>query len=257
MTWNPSLYMRFGTERTRPALDLVMRIPDIGVRRIVDLGCGPGNSTQFLASRWPDAAIIGVDSSPEMIAAARKQVAHADFAVADFETWAPETPPDVIFSNAALHWSKDIVTLVVRLFHALAPGGVLAVQIPQNFDRPSHTIPHTMAGEALWAQKLVGARWFDPAHFPRDLTLARPLAAAGAGLDVWTTDYLHLLRGRDPVFDWAAATTLQPFMAALEPPDCAAFAAEARRRYAAAYPPEADGATVVPFRRLFVVARRG
>ncbi len=256
MSWNPPLYMRFGTERTRPALELAARIPDIAAGHIVDLGCGPGNSTEILAARWPDAQIIGLDSSSEMIATAQKKVLRARFAVADFETWTPDAPPDVIFSNAALHWSYDTVGLAVRLFGMLAPGGVLAVQIPQNFDRPSHTIPHAMAGEARWRQQLVAARWFDPATFTRDLSLARPLAAAGALLDVWTTDYLHVLRGDYPVFDWVSATALQPFLGALDDADRAAFAAEAKRRYATAYPPEPDGTTLFPFRRLFAIARR-
>lgn len=257
MVWNPPLYMRFGAERTRPALELAARIPDIDARRIVDLGCGPGNATEILTTRWPDAEVTGLDSSDEMIAAARNKTLSAAFAVADFETWSPDVAPDVIFSNAALHWSRDIVGLAVRLFGALAPGGVLAFQIPQNFDRPSHVIPHAMAGEARWVAKLAAARWFDPAAFPQALTLARPLAAAGAALDIWTTDYLHVLRGEHPVFDWVSATALQPFLTALNGAEREAFEIEAKSRYAAAYPPEPDGTTLFPFRRLFVIARRG
>ena len=257
MTWNPPLYMRFGAERTRPALELAARIPDFEVKRIVDLGCGPGNATEILTTRWPRADVTGFDSSDEMIATAQAKGLPATFAVADFETWTPDAAPDLIFSNAALHWSPDVPNIAMRLFATLASGGVLAFQIPQNFDRPSHAIPYAMAAEARWAAKLATARWFDPAAFPQALTLARPLLAAGAALDVWTTDYLHVMGGEHPVFDWVSATALRPFLAALDGADRLAFETEAKQRYAAAYPPEPDGKTLFPFRRLFVVARRG
>ena len=256
MSWNADVYLRFADERTRPAIDLLARVAVEAPGGVVDLGCGPGNSTALLAARWPDADLLGLDSSAEMIAAAHAANIAARFAVADFESWTPDDPPDVIFANAAFQWSRDPVALVRRLFAALPPDGVLAFQTPQNFDQPSHLALREVAGRAPWTEKLTDARWYDPAGFPRADTYARALDPVGAALDVWTTDYLHILTGEDPVYRWIEGTGLRPFLARLEGAERAAFIVAMKAALASAYPREPDGTTFFPFRRLFVIAGR-
>ncbi len=254
MPWDPAIYLQFGAERSRPAADLLARIPNEKPASVVDLGCGPGNSTALLAACWPGAQILGVDSSVEMIEAASRSNVNAEFVVGDFESWEPPTPPDVIYANAAFQWSPDPVALARRFFAHLAPGGVLAFQVPQNFDQPSHVVMREVAANGPWAEKLDGARWYDPGGFARGADYARALHRARR--DVWTTEYLHILRGPDPVFRWMAGTGLRPFLDRLDGDERAAFEDEVMARFAAAYPLEKDGATFFPFRRLFVVAAR-
>lgn len=254
MAWDPATYMRFGDQRTRPAIDLLARVSATDPARVVDLGCGPGNSTALLTARWPKSVITGIDSSAEMIAEANGSGVIARFVVGDFETWAPEETPDVIFANAAFQWSRDPVALVRRLYALLPVGGVLAFQVPQNFDQPAHIAVRDIAGKPAWAGTLADARWYDPAGFARGEHYARALAPLDAQLDVWTTDYLHQLTGPDPVFRWMEGTGLRPFLSRLEGEARAAFAAEVKAALSAAYPPEPDGTTLFPFRRLFVVA---
>lgn len=254
MAWDPAIYMQFSAERTRPAGDLLARVPKEAPKQVVDLGCGPGNSTALLAACWPDAHILGVDSSIEMIQAANATETKATFVVGDFDSWEPQTPPDVIYANAAFQWSADPVTLVRRLFAHLAPGGVLAFQVPQNFDQPSHVLMRDVAANGPWAEKLAGARWYDPGGFARAQDYARALTRARR--DIWTTDYLHILRGPDPVFRWMAGTGLRPFLERLDGDERNAFEDEILTRFAAAYPLEPDGSTFFPFRRLFVVVAR-
>lgn len=254
MTWDPTIYMQFGAERTRPAGDLLARIPKEKPARVVDLGCGPGNSTALLAACWPDADITGVDASPEMVASAGVGKINAQFVVGDFESWEPDVPPDVIYANAAFQWSRDPVALVRRLFAHLAPGGVLAFQVPQNFDQASHVVMREVASNGSWAERLADARWYDPGGFARATDYSRALPRARR--DIWTTEYLHVLRGPDPVFRWMAGTGLRPFLERLEGAEREAFEDEIMTRFAAAYPLEPDGSTLFPFRRLFVVAAR-
>ena len=256
MAWNPATYMRYGDERTRPAVDLLARVTSAHPARVVDLGCGPGNSTALLVARWPDAEVVGLDSSAEMIATATAANIPARFAVADFDTWAPDAAPDVIFANAAFQWSHDPLALVRRLFAVLPSGGALAFQIPQNFDQPTHVAVRDIAAKEPWADKLADARWYDPAGFARAEDYARALAPSGARLDIWTTDYLHRLTGADPVFRWMEGTALRPFLTRLHGGERAAFEAAVKTALTAAYPAEPDGTTLFPFRRLFVVASR-
>lgn len=254
MAWDPSTYLQFSAERTRPAADLLARIPNEKPARVVDLGCGPGNSTQLLAACWPDADILGVDSSPEMIASAHAANINAQFVVGDFESWEPAVPPDVIYANAAFQWSPEPVALVRRLFAHLAPGGVLAFQVPQNFDQASHVVMREVASNGPWAERLADARWYDPGGFARAVDYAKVLTRGRR--DIWTTEYLHVLRGPDPVFRWMSGTGLRPFLERLEGGEREAFEDEILTRFAAAYPLEPDGSTLFPFRRLFVVAAR-
>ena len=190
-----------------------------------------------------------------MLAEARASGLNARWAQADFETWTAETPPDLVFANAALQWAADPVAASVRLFAMLAPGGVLAVQAPQNFDQPSHLSVRASVESGPWREKLADARQYDPG-FARGPGYARALAPLGAELDIWSSEYLHILEGADPVFRWMSGTGLRPFLQRLDGAERDAFEADVRARLAAAYPAESDGRTLFPFRRLFVVATR-
>ncbi len=252
MPWNPTQYLRFAEPRRRPALDLLARIPDLEPRTVVDLGCGTGALAGLLAERWPDAAVLGIDRSAEMLARARDDHPGIVWQEADLATWQPEAPVDVIYSNAALHWVGDHGVLLPRLMAALAPGGVLAVQMPRNFDAPSHTLIRELLAEPRWAGRVPArpAAVLDPADYHNLLT---PHAAE---VDLWETTYLHALTGAAPVLEWVRGTALVPVAEALSGAEFDAFTAEYRRRLALAYPPRPDGVTLFPFRRLFLVARR-
>jgi trans-aconitate 2-methyltransferase len=251
--WDPAVYLQFDDERTRPAADLLARVPLRNCDRIVDLGCGPGNSTRLLASRFPGAAIVGVDASADMLAEARSSGVQAQWQQADFDTWMPTVPAELMYANAAFQWSDNPVALTTRLFSTLSAHGVLAIQVPQNFDQPSHVEIRAAVETGPWAAKLRSARHYDPG-FAKAADYARALADAGATLDVWTTEYLHRLDGPDPVFRWLSGTGLRPFVQRLDGAERDAFEAAVRVRLARAYPAERDGRTLFPFRRLFVVA---
>ncbi|MBD0271335.1 MAG: methyltransferase domain-containing protein [Acetobacteraceae bacterium] len=251
--WDPEQYLRFGDERLRPALDLLARVQHPGPARVVDLGCGSGSAMPALRSRFPGAALRGVDGSAEMLAKAR--AAGFDTDQADIAAWTPAAPVDVLFSNAALHWLPDHATLFPRLLGRLAPGGVLAVQMPHMHAAPVRAAQDRLAAEGPWARPLAGVTSAPPvADAPWYYDLLAPRTAA---LDIWTTEYLHVLRGEDPVARWAMGSSLRPYIEALkDEPELregflAAYADEMRR----AYPPQADGAVLLPFRRLFIQAR--
>jgi len=257
--WDPALYGRFAAERERPALDLIGRIPLSSPASIVDLGCGPGNVTLRLARRWPDARITGVDNAPQMLAEARRLQApggcHSGlyWVEADIAVWTPDPAPDLVFSNAALQWLGGHATLFPRLFSAVAPGGILAVQMPANQTAPSHRLMADCARAGPWADRLVPLLRPDPvapAAFYYDL-----LAPRAAGIDIWETEYLQVLEGEDPVVSFVCGTGLKPLCDALAEPERGAFLALYAERIWAAYPRRADGRTLFPFRRLFIVAR--
>ena len=250
--WDPAQYLRFADERLRPAIDLVARIDHPGPKRVVDMGCGTGSGLPLLSARFPAAEIVGVDASEDMLARARA----AGFPVrrADIAEWQPPDPPDVIFSNAALHWVPDHRRLFPRLLACLAPGGVLAVQMPAMHDRPVRMLQAAVAEQGPWSAALSRVAGAPPILGPAeyyDLLVGRTTA-----LDIWTTEYQHVLRGDDPVVQWAMGTSLRPYLAALDPSDHAAFLAAYSRAVRPHCPPRADGAVLLPFRRLFIVARR-
>jgi trans-aconitate 2-methyltransferase len=262
MRWDPQQYARFTDERARPFADLLARVaPEREPHLVVDLGCGPGTLTATLARRWPGAQVIGIDSSPEMIAqAAASAAAQADgrlgFTEADLRTWTPPAPVDVLVSNAALQWVPDHLDLLPRLVAALAPGGTIALQLPQNFDAPSHTLLHGLRNTARW-RPLVGDQ-----IAPRLSRVAGAggaadylgiLAAAGCVVDAWETTYLHVLTGADPVLEWMRGTGARPVLQALPDADRPAFEAEYAALLREAYPPRPYG-TPLPFRRVFAVA---
>ena len=253
-TWDPERYLTYADERGRPFVDLITRIDAEAPARVVDLGCGPGNLTALLATRWPDAAVEGLDSSPQMVEAARRDVPGIDFEVADLRAWSPDGPVDVLISNATLQWVPGHLDLLPRLVAAVTPGGWLAFQVPGNFDEPSHTIRRELAAEPAYAAWTADADR-PSAHDPEDYYDV--LAAAGCHVDAWETTYLHVLRGADPVFTWVSGTGARPTLQALPDDVRPRFEAEFKARLAAAYPARADGSVLLPFRRVFVVAQVG
>ena len=250
--WDPDVYLAFADHRARPFYDLLSRVGAQQPRRVVDLGCGPGNLTLQLAKRWPDAAVEGVDSSPEMIAVARERGVHA--AVADLRTWTPQPDTDVVLSNAALHWVRERDELMVRWADQLTAGAWIAVQMPGNFETPSHAAVRAVARRAPYAKTLrdtpfrIGHVVDAPAHY------AELLLDAGCIVDAWETTYLHQLTGEHPVLDWISGTALLPVRERLNEQEYQQFREELIPLLANAYPPRPDGTTFFPFRRVFVVA---
>jgi trans-aconitate 2-methyltransferase len=252
MSWNPSVYLTFADERTRPAAELLARVPGDRPKRIADLGCGPGNSTGLLAARWPNASVEGIDSSPAMIEAAKKSGLKAQFALADIATWAPDGAYDVIFSNATYQWLPDHSTLLPRLMSFIVGGGVFAFQVPNNQYAPSHTLMRDVAAQGPWAEKLADVRGI---FVEKAQTYFDILAPHAASVDIWTTEYLHVFDGEDAVFKWVSGTGLRPYLDALSGDDRERFVSEYKARLNVVYPRRADGKTLLPFSRLFAVAQ--
>jgi trans-aconitate 2-methyltransferase len=258
--WDPAQYLSFADERSRPFFDLTGRIAATAPGYVVDLGCGPGQLTAALARRWPDAAVDGIDSSAEMIAAANRMLADGSapgsdgrltFAVGDVADWKPDRPADVIVSNAVLQWVPGHMELLPRWAANLADGGWLAFQLPGNYDQPSHATLRELAAGPQWRDKLAGAQLNRQAGDPEDyLDL---LAGLGLRVDAWETTYLHVLAGADPVTQWYKGTGLRPVLNVLGEDDAADFLAQYGARMRVAYPAASYG-TVFPFRRVFVVA---
>jgi trans-aconitate 2-methyltransferase len=255
--WDPDQYQRFGDERSRPFFDLVGRVAAEAPSVVMDLGCGPGTLTAALARRWPSAEVRGIDSSAEMIEAAQALPAASgsrlSFALGDVRDWKPDGSVDVIVSNAVLQWVPGYLDVLARWAGFLPSGGWLAVQVPGNYDQPSHAALRELAGSDRWRPLLAGVQLNRQAADPAEYLGL--LAGSGFEVDAWETTYLHVLHGDDPVVDWYRGTGLRPVLAALQPAEAEAFLAEYRARMLAAYPAAGFG-TVFPFRRVFVVAVR-
>ncbi len=251
-TWDPAQYLAFGGHRLRPALELLLRIPLTDPARVVDLGCGAGNVTTHLRNRWPRAEIVGIDNSPQMLEEAARAEPGVKWVEADLTTWEPDAAPDVLYANASLHWVEDQRGLFSRLMGWLAPGGALAVQMPRNFDQPSHTLMNDAAAAGPWAERLARVEQRVPVEDPESYhDLLAPLAAQ---VDVWETRYLQVLEGDNPVAEFTKGSWLKPKLDALEEPWKSEFEAEYRRLVLASYPPRKDGTTLFPFTRLFIIA---
>lgn len=255
--WDPATYLRFADERARPFTDLLTRVGAQTPSRVVDLGCGEGALTASLAGRWPAARITGVDSSPEMLAAAaaHEVPGRVGFVSGDVRDWQPEDPVDVVISNAVLHWVPGHEELLARWAGWLAPGGWLAVQVPGNFRAPTHALLADLCRSPRWTGLLRAAApradaVLDPAGYLDVLT------SAGLVADAWETTYLHVLRGPDPVLGWVRSTTLRPVLALLGDDDARQLTAEYAAALRNAYPARPDGSTVLPFRRVFAVGSR-
>lgn len=250
-SWDPGQYARFGDHRSRPGLELIARLPQVAAKTIVDLGCGTGELTRALADRFPGASVTGIDSSADMLAKARA-IDGIDWRQGDIATWTPEAPVDVIFTNAALQWLPDHETLFPRLVSHLAPGGIFACQMPNNFTEPSHRLMRAVASAEPFTAKLAGTRGLAPVGKPD--SYVDWLAPLARDVDMWETRYWHVLEGDDPVVEWVKGTGLRPFLDRLADDDRAHFLtayADAIREH---YPRRADGRTLYPFPRLFIVA---
>lgn len=253
-SWDAEQYLKFGGERTQPVIDLVGRIALEDPRRIIDLGCGPGNSTEVLWRRWPTAVVVGLDSSAAMIAAAATAHPARAWEQGDLASWAPAVPFDLVFSNAAFHWVPDHARLFPRLFGHVAPGGALAVQVPAHLRSAIHAAMVEVSHAPRWADRLEAARRAVLVHEPPfyyDL-----LCALAARVDLWVTEYQHVMAGPEAIVEWMSGTGLRPYLDALPADEQAAFRAEVLSRVEAAYPRQADGRVLFPFRRLFLVAYR-
>jgi trans-aconitate 2-methyltransferase len=256
MSWSARQYIAFDDERTRPVRDLVSALPERQARSVIDLGCGPGNSTEVLAARFPGAAVSGIDSSPDMIAAARARLPKVPFTVGGIEEWKEEGPFDVIMANAVLQWVPDHATLLPSLVGRLASGGSLAIQMPDNLDSPAHRLMREIAAQAPWAQSLAAAA---AARTPigdanEYYDMLRPLCSR---LDVWRTTYHHPLPGgAAAVVEWFRGSGLRPFLEPLDPQSRAAYVGRYTAAVARAYPALTDGSVLLPFPRLFIVATR-
>ncbi|GAB1693119.1 trans-aconitate 2-methyltransferase [Krasilnikovia sp. M28-CT-15] len=253
--WDPTVYRRFGAERSRPFADLLARVGAEKPRAVVDLGCGPGELTATLAQRWPTARVTGLDSSPEMISKAVALGARADFGVVDVRDWQPGPDDDVVISNAVLQWVPGHHDLLRRWIRQLPPGAWLAVQVPGNFDAPSHRALREVARAAPWADQLGDLLRETPVDDAPGY--AQVLTDSGATVDAWETTYVHLLPAdpatAHPVLRWMEGTALRPVRAALDDGAWQQFGAALGERLAAAYPAR-NGLVAFPFRRIFVVA---
>ncbi|MBD2774778.1 trans-aconitate 2-methyltransferase [Iningainema sp. BLCCT55] len=254
-TWNPNLYLQFANERTRPSLDLIARIAISNPQRIIDLGCGPGNSTEMLRQRWSKADITGLDSSPEMIAAASKAYPEAKWVLADVATWTADATFDIVFSNATLHWVPNHATLFAHLLEQVTPNGVLAVQMPTHFHSPVHQLMYEIADDPAWQNLMHKAK--------NTLVNEKPsfyydvLQPKASRIDIWETEYHHVMDSHESILQWISGTSLRLFLEALE-------SSEQKHQFQemllagvrGAYPRQKDDRVLFPFRRLFIIAYR-
>ena len=253
MGWSSVQYSKFESERNRPVRDLLTHIPTAAVHSAADIGCGPGNSTELLRDQYPDAVIMGIDSSPDMIAAARKRIPSIRFELDDISTWREEGPFDLILANAALQWVPDHDTLFPALIGKLAAGGSLAVQMPDNFDEPSHRLMRETAAGGPWAEKLAAAGRRVDRHSPQWYYQA--LRDKVSVLNIWRTTYYHQLTGGPAaIVEWVKGTGLRPFLDPLNEEEQTAFLAQYEKAISQAYPTYPDGSVLLPFPRLFIVA---
>jgi trans-aconitate 2-methyltransferase len=256
LSWSAKQYVAFEDERTRPVRDLLAALPPIQAHSVIDLGCGPGNSTEALAACYPQATISGIDSSSDMIEAARRRLPHIGFAIADLQAWKDAGPFDVILANAVLQWVDNHESLLPRLVERLAPGGALAVQMPDNLDEPAHRLMREVAADGPWAAALAAssaarapvpsAAWY--------YELLRPLCSK---VDLWRTTYYHFLHGgAEAVVEWFKGSGLRPFLEPLNAAQRNQFLERYTAAIAKAYPKLSDGSVMLPFPRVFLTAIR-
>lgn len=251
--WSPATYLKFEDERTRPARDLLAQVPLAEPKTVIDMGCGPGNSTELLVERWPAAGVTGLDNSPNMLAEARQRVPGARFAAADAATWVPERGADLVFANAIYQWVPDHLAVFPRILDALPEGGVLAVQMPDNMAEPSHVLMREVAAAGPWAERLAGAA---RQPLPPVRTYYDALRPVARRVEIWHTAYNHVLESPAAIVEWVKATGLRPFIDPLPPGEREAFLAAYLERIGAAYPATVDGKVLLRFPRLFIVAVR-
>jgi trans-aconitate 2-methyltransferase len=255
-SWNPATYLEFAAYRARPAADLIAQIDLHIPGAIYDLGCGPGTLTRKLKDRWPERAVTGLDSSPEMLADARKKFPGGDiaWAEADITTWTPATTAALVFSNAALHWVPNHSALFPRLMSIVTPGGLFAMQMPMTADAPYHACVHRLLQKPRWKERLTGIHSHDhPLAARAYYDFVSPLAAR---VDIWESHYHHVLAGKEAVTAWASGTTLVPYLTVLADGEKQGFLADYTEEAGKAYPPQQDGKVLFTMQRVFLVATR-
>lgn len=256
MSWSAKQYVTFEEQRNRPIHDLLAALPPTRARAVMDLGCGPGNSTELLAARFPEATVSALDSSADMLAAAAKRLPGIRFELADVSAWPDPGPYDVILSNAVLQWVPDHATLLPALMTKLAPGGSLAIQMPDNLEEPAHQLMREIAADGPWVDKLAGATRARSVRHDAHWYYGT-LQQACARLDVWRTVYYHpLAGGATDVVEWFKGSGLRPFLDPLGESERGAFLARYKTAVKDAYPALPDGSVLLPFPRLFIVATR-
>lgn len=251
--WSPSVYLQFGDERTRPARDLLAQVPLTSARKVVDVGCGPGNSTALLLERFPDAEIIGLDSSPAMLDQCRRTLPQVRLIEADAGTWLPDEETDLVFANATYQWVPDHLIHLPRILQSLQQGAALAVQMPDNLAEPTHRLMQEVGLDCRWADRVAGAA---RAPLPPPRTYYDALRPLARHVDIWHIVYNHPLADADAIVEWVRGTGLRPFLDSLTPEQRVDFLGDYRRRIADAYPPAGDGCVLLRFPRLFIVAVR-
>ncbi|MCP1199730.1 trans-aconitate 2-methyltransferase [Notoacmeibacter sp. MSK16QG-6] len=251
--WSSAQYLQFAGERTRPAADLLARIGCERPRAVADIGCGPGNSTELLTARWPKARIAGIDTSPDMLKAARERLPDATFEQVSAEDWKPGPEDDVLFANASLHWTADPVATIRRLHEAQPHDGWIAVQMPDNVNEPSHRLMEEAAAAKPFADKVAGTAR-DPLAAPTAFFDA--LSGISDHIDLWHTSYYHRMDDVDAIVEWVRSTGLKPYLDKLSADEAEAFVADYRSRLEMAYPAMANGERLLRYPRFFVVARR-
>jgi trans-aconitate 2-methyltransferase len=253
--WNPTQYLRFANERTQAAIDLLARIAVDAPRSAIDLGCGPGNSTALLHQRWPDADIVGLDSSPDMLETARAAQPAWRWQLGDITRWTPVAPFDVVFSNAALQWVPDHAHVLPHLLSQVAPGGALAVQVPAHLQSPVHQAMLAIAADPAWRDRMHAATTAIHVETPASYyDLLQPLATR---VELWVTEYQHVLDNTAAIVAWIRGTGLRPFLQALaDDAERGRFEAMLLAAVEQGYPRQADGRVLFPFRRLFMIAYR-
>ena len=250
--WDAATYLKFANERTQPSIDLIQRVNLVNPRRIIDLGCGPGNSTQALRGRWPEAVIVGLDNSQQMIDAAREAFPDGSWVLGDAGSWHANEPFDLVFSNAMLHWLPDHATVCRHLLRQVAPGGALAVQLPAHYDSPLHREIFEVSKDPAWDHRMQKARTAVTCEHPSFYyDTLQPLASH---LDLWETIYYHTVAGPEAIIEWFRGTGLRPFLEALSHDERPRFERILLDRYHKTYPRRAGGKVLFPFRRLFFVA---
>lgn len=252
--WNATQYSKFLEERTRPAAELVARVPIANVSTAVDLGCGPGNSTSVIKARWPGADILGIDNSEEMLEQARSHHPNFKFTMADLTTWEPTGRYDLIFSNAALQWVGNHNTLLERLMSYLNPGGVLAIQMPHNHNEVTHASMREVANEGLWSVDLSTVRNTPPILEARDYYDI--LNKSASEIDIWETRYFHIMDSVTAIAEWLKGTGLRPFLAPLSETAKERFMERYIEKLESAFPVQADGKVLLPFPRMFIIAKK-
>ncbi len=254
-SWDPSQYQRYGGLRLRPALDLLAQVDHPDPQLIYDVGTGRGDMARLMAERWPQARVIGTDTSAEMLNAAAETASRVEWVEADVADWAPRQAPDIIFSNAVLHWVEDHESVFARLAESLAPGGSLAVQMPLSWGEPSHRLMReTLTAGSMGTEALRSGLSHAPvgdAGFYHRL-----LSPHFESINIWITRYLQVLTGDDAVFEWVSGTALRPVLAALDDEDRSLFIDTYKAALSDVYPTDANGTTLFPFPRLFIVANR-